>query len=247
MRHAWISRGLGLGGGVLLTGCVFVTAPLPGTSPTPAASPSAAGALVSATPSPAASAPATTAPAPASPTPAPYLFHDGFEAGLTGWATGESALGGSALTWKSSPGAAQEGQLAVVLTGADGQVPAGRGQAPVWIQTKAPIDLTAAKLPMLRLYLRNQAVPATGVTFRVLFSESPVASGTIFTERAFVGGAFSGRAEWVAQDVDLSPLERRPGYLGIVVELSATHGNAFPGPLIDNVTVYDAGAGQKPL
>ena len=214
-------------------------------------------------PSPSPEAPATPTPspvdthAPESPevTPTPsaeetlapvesqeVLFQDGFESGLDQWTLGSyfSGTSNNTLSWKTRLVGAFEGKAAAYAVNGDDKVPMTTRQYPIYLCAKQPIDLTTATLPRVRLAVKNAAVPANTVKFKVLFTENRVAEGYYAQDKDQVGSAFSGGKAWEQKDIDLSSLKGRVGYLSLSVEVE-NNGNDFDGPAIDDVTVYDAG------
>lgn len=217
-------------------------------SPAPTATPSAkASASATATASPSATATASPdATATATPSASPsvagkILYADDFEGGLSNWTTGASALGENTYAWKSQLGGAASGKVSLVLNDGNGQVAAKANLSPVWIQTNQAIDLTSAKLPMCQLDVKNGASPTADVTYNVAFSTTPFQNGQILSSDAFAGSAFNGGPAWKAQTIDLSPYKGKKGYLAVVVQLNGTNDQAFTGPMVDDLVVYDAG------
>ncbi|MNT74739.1 hypothetical protein D3C72_2135820 [compost metagenome] len=91
----------------------------------------------------------------------------------------------------------------------------------------------------MRLYAKSAAVPADTVKFQVFFSPQRWGSGMV-PKQYLVGNAFQAGKDWTRKDIDLSTLKGQAGYLAIAVEVQ-NNGNAFVGPMVDSITVYDAG------
>lgn len=215
--------------------------------PTPApeagAAPSASPAPTSA-PTAAPSAEPTAAPT-AAPTEAPFspgriFFEDGFEGGLDKWTVGSAYQGANwnSLGWKTTLTGAHEGRVAAVLNDGDDEVKPSTEQYEIWISSKAPVDLTEAKLPRVKLYVKNEATPVEAVTYQVVLSKE--ANVNYSAGDLFKSSTFSGGKDWTAKDVDLSLAKGKVGYIGVVVTVMK-NGTTFTGPMVDHVVVYDAG------
>jgi hypothetical protein len=196
-------------------------------------------------------APASAAPA-ASPSPSDdgaisgkVLFEDGFETGLDQWTVGSLYLDidGSSrwnpLSFKTLLSGAYAGKFAAVLNDPDDTVKAEVEQPEIWLFSKKTIDLTGTVLPRVRLHLKSGATPASAVSFKVFWGV-PSASG--IRDRRYVGGTINvnSQAGWVRKDIDLSGFKGQEGNIGVSLEVSGAS-NAFQGPMVDAVTVYDAG------
>lgn len=216
-------------------------APAGSTEPAPTAAPAATPTPVpSAEPTAEPSVEPTAEPTEAPVTPTKIYFQDGFEGGLEKWGVGSYYQGESwnPLAWKTTLSGAQEGKVAAVLNDGDDQVKANVDQEQIWISSKTPIDLTAATLPRVKLYVKNGATPADAVTFQVVLSKD--INVTYSVGDLFKSSTFNGTGDWAAKDIDLSLAKGKVGYLGVVVSVKK-NATAFTGPMVDNVVVYDAG------
>lgn len=191
---------------------------------------------------PATSSPATTAPTPTSaPSAEPttdsgaiagtVLFSDGFdqqEGDFNLWAPYDSYGG---LKWKIVPGGAEGSANGAIVNDAEDEVKANTDSYNT-LTVADSIDLTNAKFPRVRFYMKNPATPGSSVTFLATWN----AEGSYPQE---IAPAFSGTKDWSYKDFNLANFKGKPGKLGFEVRVRGTNAK-FTGPMIDSITVYDA-------
>jgi hypothetical protein len=159
------------------------------------------------------------------------IFHDGFEppdAPFTPW---DPANPYGGLSWKVTSDGAQGTGHAAIVNNAEDAVPASITSGNM-ITARPLFDLSTAKNPRLRFYVKNPASPPEAVSFRAVWR--PETGDAIE-----VAENFTGSLEWSHKDVNLVGVKGIPGRLSI--EVYHTAGNTrYGGPLVDSITLYDA-------
>lgn len=176
-----------------------------------------------ATPEPAAPEPAL----PATPDPSKVIFHDSFEQELANW---ENDYSGEA--WHIRRSGAQDGRTALVW-GFDrqGQIPARStyGLNSYWyMTTKTNVDLSNARNPKLRLYVNNGDIPAGVLRYKITVGSA---------EHTF---SPTGQDGWMLKEFDLTNAIGETAKVRIGVAIDNNTNITFAGPMLDNVTIYDA-------
>jgi hypothetical protein len=159
------------------------------------------------------------------------LFEDGFdkaEGDFNLWAPYDSYGG---LKWKIVPGGAQGSANAAIANDAEDEVKASTDSYNN-LAVADSIDLTNAKFPRVRFYVKNPATPGSSVTFKATWN----AEGSYAKE---IAPEFSGSKDWSYKDFNLATFKGKPGKLAIEVRVRGTNAK-FAGPMVDNITVYDA-------
>lgn len=194
---------------------------------------------------PAATTPAVSNPQPANDTPVQpaadsaastaaipghILFQNGFDGSgpdFSGWAPYNSYGG---LQWKVVSGGAEGTAGAAIVNDAEDEVKASTS-AYNTLTVGDPLDLTNAKQPRVKFWVKNTASPGSSVSFHAVWSND---SGS-----HEIAPAFNGTKDWSSKDFNLAPYKGAVGKL--VIEVSHSGSNArYSGALVDDVTVYDA-------
>lgn len=183
------------------------------------------------TPAPSASPAADTVPG-------KILYQEDFEAGLENLVL----INSGQLKWTSAVGNAHAGNAAAAFNDGDAVQPGAIGSGS--LNFKKYLDLSDTKLPRVRFAVRNTAAPASAVTFQSFWLKELPTPGWVesWTTIPEIGSRFSASSTWTIKDLDLSAFKTQPGYLRLSVSVSGQQSEAFSGPMIDSVTIYDAGA-----
>jgi hypothetical protein len=187
---------------------------------------------------PSAAAKPSTQPTAASTIAGKVLHEDGFEGGMENWV----AVDRDKLKWATAVGGAFAGNAAAAFSEGATVKPGTAGSGS--LNFKKHLDLSATKLPRVRFAVKNTAAPASAVTFQATWIPELPQPGIVeqWSTHTAIGTGFSGGSEWTTKELDLSQFKNKPGYLRISASVDGKQSAAFGGPMIDSVTIYDAGA-----